>query len=86
MAPNPQLTLLHPDAPDEVMGDQHLYAAWCYQNLSAEVLATFKERHVSVAALLAIFRDEWRRAREEAIDAQVDAATAPGAPSRPSPR
>ena len=62
-------TMLHPAAPHEVMGDQHPYAAWCHRNLSAEVASAFKARHVSVAALLVIFRDEWRRVKLAAINA-----------------
>ena len=68
MAPSSQPTMLHAAAPDAVMGDQHQYAAWCYRNLSAEVAAAVKARHVSVAALLVIFRDEWRRVKEAAFN------------------
>ena len=73
MAPSSQpATMLHPAAPDEVMGDQHLYAAWCYRSLSAEFAAAVKARHVSVAVLLVIFRDEWRRVKEAALHARAD--------------
>ena len=68
-----------PEAPDEVMADEHLYAAWRYNSLSRDEMAAFEERHFTVAEILAAFRNEWRDSAEAFISAEIRAiATSAG--------
>ena len=65
----------HPEAPDDVAADQHLYVAWRYGTLSADD-----------TAVLALFRDEWRRIQEAVISVQLSATAAPGTSIHPDPK
>ena len=50
--------MLHPETPDDARVDPHLYAAWRYGTLGRDDAAVLKLQGVSVAAILAMFRDE----------------------------
>ena len=52
--------MLPSEVPAEVAVDPHWYAAWRYNNLSEDEAAALKSQGLSVATILAIFRDEWR--------------------------
>jgi len=86
MVTNRHPFVLHPEAPDAAAADQHLYAAWRYSILTADDVVALHLQGLSVAAILQCFRDEWRRAREEAIDAQLHAGRAPGTLTHPGRR
>ena len=76
--------MLHPDAPDEVKGDQHLYAAWRYAHLRADDAANANEKNLSVAERLAAFREEWRRGQEASTGARLSAVAAPDRSAHPT--
>ncbi len=56
--------MLHPETPDDAKTDAHLYAAWRYETLGAEEAAALRGRNLSIAAQLALFRQEWSDAQE----------------------
>jgi len=63
--------LLHPEVPDDAKWEPSLYAAWRYAHQSDIEAAIFKQEGLSVAGVLAIFRNEWLRAQKTAtVNAQ----------------
>ena len=55
--------MLHPGVPDEAKRTPSLYAAWRYHHQSEIEAAIFKQEGISVAGILAIFRNEWLRSQ-----------------------
>ena len=57
------VNMLHPEVPDEAKREPSLYAAWRYDHQSEIEAAIFKQEGISVAGILAIFRNEWLRSQ-----------------------
>ena len=75
-----------PEVPDEVMTDEHFYAAWRYNSLSRDERAAFKGRYITVAQILAAFRNEWRDSDEAVISAEIRAIAASAGLLPPAPK